>query len=275
MAKQSDDLAAVATETRSILPYLLLKRPDAAPTGMLYDCVKHLHALNPNRNPKFSTRVIVTNADTLDAALNIPPSTRDQKPVLVLDMANAEVPGGGWLKGSSAQEESICYRSSLSFTLKRRFYPLKVTGAVYSPNVLVIRNSRRNGHTLLDLNHPEAMRTVSVVSVAAVQNPKLFKGASGQRFYQNDQERSVMKHKIMNILRIAGRQNHRRIVLGAFGCGVFGNPRGEVVRMFQEVLSSPEFKGWFESIVFAVLDSSASPLGNFAIFRDCLNGMKV
>merc|ERR1712070_373511 len=42
--------------------------------------------------------------------------------------------------------------------------------------------------------------------------------------------------------------------LGAWGCGAFGNPPDLVARLFREQLSSPEFRGAFSEVVFAIVD---------------------
>jgi uncharacterized protein (TIGR02452 family) len=272
--KSSPDLASVAAETKAILPYLLLKRPDAPSSGLVFDGIKDLHGLHQHRCPKLSTRVTVVNADTIDAALELGPSAVDRKPVLVLNMANAQHGGGGWLKGALAQEEAICYRSSLSFTLKRDFYPLTDTEVIYSPSVLVVRKNMKSGHQLLDLNHPEYMPVISAVSAAAIRDPPLSRDSRGQMVYQKGHDRRSMKGKIKTILRIAAIHNHRRIVLGALGCGVFGNPNKEVAAIFREVLSETEFQGWFEKIVFAILGGDR-PDGNHRVFKSCLEGMEV
>lgn len=76
------------------------------------------------------------------------------------------------------------------------------------------------------------------------------------------------------ILRIAVRNGHRQIVLGAFGCGAFGNPREEVARMWRSVFADSEFSGgWWQDVVFAVMDDQRGP--NFLAFQKVLDGLKV
>lgn len=43
-------------------------------------------------------------------------------------------------------------------------------------------------------------------------------------------------------------------MLGAWGCGVFRNDPNEVATPFSEALSTHEFKGAFDRVVFAVYD---------------------
>jgi uncharacterized protein (TIGR02452 family) len=53
------------------------------------------------------------------------------------------------------------------------------------------------------------------------------------------------------VLRVAAAHGHRELVLGAWGCGVFGNDPAEVAQVFAETLAASP---WFDLVVFAVLD---------------------
>lgn len=130
-----------------------------------------------------------------------------------------------------------------------------------------MREDLASGHGLLDLTRPEDLPVVSVVSVAAVRDPEVVwvgeeegdggvKGKGrGREVYKFAEDRETMKGKMRVVLRIAAVNGHRRVVLGALGCGAFGNPRGEVVECWREVLGEREFAGgWWETVVFAVMD---------------------
>jgi uncharacterized protein (TIGR02452 family) len=52
-------------------------------------------------------------------------------------------------------------------------------------------------------------------------------------------------------LRIAVAHDYQHLVLGAWGCGVFGNDPKEVSRYFKEVIQD-KFDGFFENISFAI-----------------------
>jgi len=55
------------------------------------------------------------------------------------------------------------------------------------------------------------------------------------------------------ILRVAVSTGHRRLVLGAWGCGVFENNPTKVATIFQKILQ--EYEGHFSEVVFAILGS--------------------
>ena len=266
-----DELIKAAKETLSVLPGLLLTRPDAQPDGYL--CEKdRVSLLNMSFCPNLpQTKIRVINLDSIDVALALNSSrSPSDKPVCILNMANAVHAGGGFRSGALAQEEALCYRTSLSFTLKLRHYPIPDKAAIYSPNVLVIRHSLANGHGILDCRDPSKLPVISVVSAAAIYNP--LTRDSGKK-YADVGDAQLMADKMRVILRTAIRNKHRKIVLGAFGCGAFRNPPEAVCGLWADVLLEPEFAGgWWEDVIFAVLSGRDR---NYQIFHEKLDGLVV
>lgn len=209
--------------------------------------------------------------------------------VIVLNLASERSPGGGWQKGALAQEECLCYRSSLYLSLDPSFYPIPSLSAIYTPNVLLIRSSMANGHSLFpttQLDSPSTLPAVSVVSVAALRKPSLSDDVddNNNRTFKHPGARATTKRKIRLVLRLAAQNKHTKLVLGALGCGVFANPPHEVANCFAEVFDEPEFQGgWWEEVVFAVLDNVKSGSGeggkdgkgNFGVFYRVLDGKEV
>lgn len=57
------------------------------------------------------------------------------------------------------------------------------------------------------------------------------------------------------VLEVAAVRGYRRLVLGAWGCGVFRNDPAEVAGAFRALLTDGgRFAGHFEQIVFGILD---------------------
>ncbi|KAJ9607003.1 hypothetical protein H2200_009014 [Cladophialophora chaetospira] len=279
-SEDRDQLVKVAKETISILPGLLLTRPDAKADGYLYE-KDATTPLDQSFCPKLpNTKVRVVSSDTIDAALKLHRGPHE-KPVCILNMANAIHAGGGFRTGALAQEEALCYRTSLHFTLKLRFYPIPDRAAVYSPNVLVIRDSLANGHKLLDCHNPNTLPVISVVSAAAIYQPSIERklghsNSSSYDAYARKEDRDLMTDKIRVILRTAIKNKHRKIVLGALGCGAFRNPPTEVAGLFAEVLQESEFSGgWWEDVVFAVFNQGSAGKTNFQCFERELDGLLV
>lgn len=275
-------LREIAKETKSLIPGLIDRMPQARPSGYLYS-PPNPPILKPSFRPGLPpTKVRVVDGDSFDTAISLAKCAQfmdisDTKPVCVLNMANAFRAGGGWASGALAQEEALCYRSSLIFSLKLRYYPMEHNEAIYSPSVVIFRDNLQNGYKLFDLNKTESLPIVSVVSVAALDRPELDDSVAPPR-YKHSEDRESTKDKMRLILRVAVCNRHRRIVLGAFGCGAFLNPNQEVACCWAEVLREPEFKGWWENVVFAIMNDGRPGMngeGNFQTFQRVLHGLVV
>lgn len=314
--RRNADLEKVADETKAVLPKILADIPefDASESSLinLEDTIR----LSAADCPGFKTRarIRVLDMDSFDAAIQLDPhhdvhkhlsntssqdTENDKLPdhgtsspehsVLVLNLASERSPGGGWQKGALAQEECLCYRSSLYLSLDPSFYPIPTLSAIYTPNVLLIRSSMANGHSLFptaQLHSPSTLPAVSVASVAALRKPSLSDDfdENHNKTFKHPGARATTKRKIRLVLRLAAQNKHTKLVLGALGCGVFANPPHEVARCFEEVFYEAEFQGgWWEEVVFAVLDNVNSSSGeggkdgkgNFGIFYRALDGKEV
>ncbi len=176
--------------------------------------------------------------------------------ILVLNLASSTHPGGQTRKGASAQEEDLCRRTSLLLSLEsdeaKKYYDynnarkthMGSDGVMISPYVEVIKDGSSE-----TLSEPFP---VSVMSCAA---PMIRLGLEGM----SQQEYEVMLcHRIQGMLLIAASQNYRHLILGAFGCGVFGNDAAVVSNLFYHAIQNLSFHGkgsgqLFDSIDFAVL----------------------
>ncbi|MCD8216039.1 MAG: TIGR02452 family protein [Clostridiales bacterium] len=176
--------------------------------------------------------------------------------ILVMNLASATEPGGHTRKGASAQEEDLCRRSSLLLSLesetaekyysynKARKTRMGSDGVMITPNAEVIKDS--SSETLAG-SFP-----VSVISCAAPMVRLGFEGMS-----QSEYEKMFSK-RIEGILLTAAFQNYRHLILGAFGCGIYGNDAALVSDLFYHTILNFTYKGKsadliFNSIDFAVL----------------------
>jgi len=285
-------LKEVAKETKKALPFVLEQlQPIDTTTSTLYH-FQDLQPLDPSACPKHKlgdndievgrsgTRIKVVDQDSFDAAVALQPGTTigdSRKPVAVLNLASERRPGGGWENGALAQEEALCYRSSLYLTLKPEYYPIPPLSSVYSPTVILIREALSRGHGLLvPKTDAKQLPITSVLTVAAARGPKVAR----DNIYLFNADRELMKSKIRVTLRMAARNGHTKLVLGALGCGAFGNPPKDVAQCYLEVFREAEFEGgWWEDIVFAVLDNvkggGEEGPGNYGIFYRHLNKVVV
>ncbi len=69
---------------------------------------------------------------------------------------------------------------------------------------------------------------------------------------------AVLAGRAERVLETAVAGGYRRLVLGAWGCGVFQNDPAEVAGAFRALLTGEgRFAGHFDEIVFAILDRTA------------------
>lgn len=186
--------------------------------------------------------------------------TENDKPILVLNLANATHIGGGVRNGAKAQEEDLCRKSSLLLSLEsdnaRSYYEYNRSlhtqmgsdAVIIHPQVEIIKDG--------DGNLLEDSVIVAVMTCAA---PNLRYGMEG--LTQEAYEKMVYQ-RITGMLKVAARFGYRFLVLGAFGCGAFDNDARLVSDLFYKALKEFDFDGMKESdmfrrIDFAVMDHSA------------------
>ncbi len=177
------------------------------------------------------------------------PSYREEG-VLVLNLASASRPGGAVRDGANGQEEDLCRRSSLLYSLESaaagRCYEynkalntrLGSDAVMITPNAAVMRDEK--GELL-----PQPFR-ISVLSCSA---PMIRLGLEGK---SEEEYKDLLFHRICGILLCASSMGYRNLILGAFGCGAFGNDAAVVSDTFKKALSGPDGKG-FAHADFAVL----------------------
>lgn len=201
-----------------------------------------------------TARIEVTGETTLAAAARLTVE-EGRTDVVCLNFASAKNPGGGFLGGSQAQEESLARATGLypcivqmqemyEYNRKQRSC-LYSDHMIYSPHVPVIRDDYDR---LLDQYYTSSFITAPAVNAGVVKE---------RNEATDEQIKSVMKKRIRYVLQIAAVQGHRSIVLGAFGCGVFRNDPVQVAGYFADVLIGEGYKDYFDRIVFAVYDRSA------------------
>lgn len=214
-----------------------------------------------------NTEISVSKSRTFEAAFRLHTDYPEMK-IGVLNFASAVHPGGGVQKGCSAQEESLCRCSTLfpvldTSYLRKNYYDFNKSqnnrantdAVIFTPGIYVVKSDTSNPERL------EAEKRVSV-DVLTVAAPDL-------REIYIDDARLLNLHlsRAKRILGVAAENGIDILVLGAFGCGAFGNNPYVVAKAYKEVL--PEFDGFFKAIEFAIYCSSYE-MNNFTAFCDTL-----
>lgn len=247
MARVRDQLRAMARETMAVLERGGYPGVDIGPQvtravagTRLYLPDDPVAAPPPGGGPP---TVTVTGESTLAAARRLGGD------VAALNFASARSPGGGFLNGAQAQEESLARSSALYPCLlaanafythhRRRPDPFYSDRVIYSPAVPVFRDDEG---ALLPTPYEVSFLTAAAPNrtVVARQQPDRLAGLP-----------AVLARRAARILAVAAAHGHRRLVLGAWGCGVFGNDPATVAGVLAGAVTRTP---WFDEVVFAILD---------------------
>ncbi len=179
----------------------------------------------------------------------------------VLSFASATKPGGGFLNGAQAQEESLARASTLYVSLvtptAAQFHQLHkqdrrggfyTHAMVFSPSVLVLRDD--DGAWVPPYQ-------IEVVTCAAV-NAGVVRQRAGDGLGPDTVARieGTMRERMARILFLFEQRGLRNIVLGSFGTGVFRNDVGMVADIWFDLLAEDgaRFAHSFDRVVFGIID---------------------
>jgi len=229
--------------------------------------LERLRGATPTRAHR-SSAIEVIDATTQRAAQTLAvEASATAEAVFVLNFASARNPGGGFLGGAKAQEEELCRCSALYPTLltQPRYYAhnreqqtlLYSDFLIYSPRVPFIR---------LATNQPFLERPFCV-SVITAPAPNAGALAHSEERAAAQLLPSTFEQRWANVLAVAEQNHARALVLGAWGCGAFGNDPTLVATTARTVLGSARFAGTFERVVFAIPGTGQRSLANLEAFR--------
>ncbi len=253
-------LKAVAKETLRVLEEGAYTAPSGLPRSIreaLDGAVAETIVYSPDEGRSLLSRagrgggpprVEVTGETTQVGAQRL---TADGSRVLLLNFASARNPGGGFINGAKAQEEDLARCSGLHPCLLRAdaYYRanrqqasmLYTDHVIYSPGVPFFRTRSRNW-----IEHP----FVADVITAPAPNA----GQARMRGVAEEDIVSTLRRRAGVVLAVAQEQGARKLVLGAWGCGVFRNDPATCAAAFGDHLEGPRFAGAFDEVLFAVLD---------------------
>ena len=185
---------------------------------------------------------------------------------LVMNFANAIHPGGGFLNGARAQEESLCRNSTLYLSLaskkakemynynRNNLNPLDSDYMLLTPDVCVFR----------DLNG-ELLQEPYNVSVVTIPAPN--KNGRARDVEQSTLD-DIMTYRLRRMLYMAARHGYRNLVLGAWGCGAFGHDTETVAGYFYQLFFEEGFDEFFDNVAFAILHDEDKINAFRKVFKD-------
>lgn len=220
-------------------------------------------------------KILCEDADTFTMANRIYEETRsiskDTK-ILALNFANPYHPGGGVRRGANAQEEDLCRRSGLLLSLEsdkaNSYYQYNLLNAArdfygndYGTNSMILTpfvNVLKDKCYKLQEEHP-------VVGVLTVAAPII-----RDNQYLAEDYVKLLQNRISSMLLCAASFDYTHLILGAWGCGAFGNKPETVAGAFKNVIDNFSYGDksahqLFEQIVFAVPYDLRKPV-NYKVF---------
>ncbi len=211
--------------------------------------------VSPETNLCYKTQLIVEDIDSVSAVLKY----GDTYPrTAVLNFASHKNPGGMFMNGSKAQEECLCHESFLYnvISVQKQYYEennktknrsLYINRALYSPGVYFERDDYRVEADVITCAAPNFSAAEKYCNVTKQENSK------------------VLFERIAFVLGIAKKEQVDVLILGAYGCGVFGQDPYEVAKIFKFLLTSEKspFLNVFPKVVFAIPKGSNQNLDAF------------
>ncbi len=198
-------------------------------------------------NAKYDTETLFTDRGTITATYDYADKGYH---VAALNFADALIPGGYVLDGACTQEENICRCSNLYASLttphaKKQYYkcnnamlaeqPYYTDALIYSPNVAIFKDDMT--YEYKDVKFADIITCPSAATRDAV-------GMSTEEL------RGILMYRVDGIIKSAIKNQAEVLVLGAWGCGAFGQDATIMAEIFKSVLS--HYKGYFKIIEFAI-----------------------
>lgn len=197
----------------------------------------------------YNTEFSVVNQATIEAAQEL---SKNFSKTLMLNFASGKAPGGGFLKGSQAQEESLARSSNLFLGLMQS--PQFYTNNINNPSALhcddmvlsdVVTFIRQTNGELLDTPFDCSVMTCAAVNAGLVEKNE---PNNVSKIY------NVMDRRIKKVLTMAAIHQYDNLVLGAWGCGVFKCEPNIIASLFNKHLNDGDFQGVFKKVRFAILE---------------------
>ena len=251
----------------------------------------------PPDEAKRGVQVLVVEGDWGDVALDW--TKRSGRLWVVLNMANADIPGGGggYVNGSPAQEENMFRRTDCHFSIKRdggdgddvaeaneddKKWNVQKGDYKYTTASTQLINGK-GGTVYLDKESPRVCFRGKELNAARRQGYEDLPDQDIFPFYEmraaavdrrrdglagtviDDFDENECRRRIEAQLETLRQKGLRHAVLSAFGCGAFRNPPADVARIYAE--SARKFADHLDVVAFAIYYPGYGPKENFEAFQ--------
>lgn len=168
---------------------------------------------------------------TMDTANGLLEKLQDEDAgkVAVLNFASAKYAGGGWLSGANAQEEALCRTSNLYFSINSvpEYYEIgRMSKADYTDAIIY-----SNGVEFWLNDKGEELDKPYKVDVITCACPNA--NANGGQMFGFD----TYVQRLRKIIHVAELHGVDTLLIGAWGCGVFGNDAKTIKKAINKALT--------------------------------------
>lgn len=150
-------------------------------------------------------------------------------PTCILNFASYKNPGGKFIDGSSAQEESLCHESTLYSVLKRcqdyyNYNKVHINKGIYTNRALYSKD--------IVFLHNGGLKMIDVLTCAAPNYSIALKYGN----FTEEENLKALESRIEFVVNILKENKVETAILGAWGCGVFKQDAKIVAKLWQENL---------------------------------------
>ncbi len=210
----------------------------------------------------YNTHIELWLSSSVQAIIDLSKQYAAEK-IMCLNFASAKNPGGGFINGANAQEESLARASALYlsqlnateyYNIHKNMKSCVYTDTmIFSPNVPVFKTD--DGIMLNEVI------TCNFITSAAV-NTGVVKKAEPHKLPDIEM---LMRKRVEKVFALAYAHQMEILILGAWGCGVFQNNPIMIAQLFKEQLVG-KYKNAFKKVVFAIY----SEKHNYHEFKEVL-----
>ena len=215
--------------------------------------------IKKRQQPKKQMKITFSSRGTVNAAYEY--LQEENVKVAMLNFADALTPGGLVLYGEVTQEENICrctnlYEALISEKAQKEYYSINrenervsfgyTNALIYSPHVAIFRED--------EFYHNREIRFADVITSPAPC------GGDTQSMEK------LIDKRIHGIVLSAIKNQVDVLILGAWGCGAFGQNPKIIAKIFGKVLS--EYKNCFDIIDFAIRGNLGGESPLLSVFQE-------
>lgn len=221
-----------------------IKNDEITQKAEFIDLNKYLNIKLKFNNVKSNGGISFLKGNTVENSILLKNKNRP----LILIFGSAYKPGGGVLNGAKAQEEDISRHSTFYFQVKdnNEFYGLIHKDYNYSDYALYVEK----GLMLTDIYNFKLneYKKVSFITIAA---PNLSAFIKNKVSINEEDVYKIYKKRLKSFFNFAELKGYKEVIVGPWGCGVFGLSVKKTALIFKDILNEKIFSG---NVIFSILD---------------------